>query len=105
MPLYEYECKQCGKRFEKIQPIAAAPLTECIECGQGPIRRIIHPVGVIFKGSGWYINDSRKTGATSSPKEEAGSDKPVATPEKPDSSGSKPEAKTESAVTPVSDQA
>lgn len=69
MPVYEYECRNCGKRFDKMQPITAEPLTECIYCGEGPVRRIFHPVGVIFKGSGWYITDSRNSrqssGATS----------------------------------------
>ncbi|HYP41029.1 MAG TPA: FmdB family zinc ribbon protein [Chloroflexia bacterium] len=69
MPIYEYECKNCVTRFEKMQPIMAEPLTECVNCGGGPIHRIFHPVGVIFKGSGWYINDSRKS---SSPKEDGG---------------------------------
>src|SRR5262245_58199587 len=62
MPIYEYECSNCGKRFEKMQSITAEPLTECVHCGGGPIRRVLHPVGVIFKGSGWYITDSRKSG-------------------------------------------
>jgi putative FmdB family regulatory protein len=61
MPIYEYECNECGERFEKMQPVTAEPLTECLNCGKGPIRRVFHPVGVIFKGSGWYINDSRKS--------------------------------------------
>ena len=69
MPIYEYECKNCASRFEKMQPIMAEPLTECVNCGGGPIHRIFHPVGVIFKGSGWYITDSRKS---SSPKEDGG---------------------------------
>src|SRR5205823_296612 len=60
MPIYEYECKNCGKRFEKMQSITAEPLTECMICGGGPVRRVLHPVGVIFKGSGWYITDSKK---------------------------------------------
>ncbi len=60
MPIYEYECKACGTRFEKMQPITADPLTECANCGQGPVRRVLHPVGIIFKGSGWYVTDSRK---------------------------------------------
>jgi putative FmdB family regulatory protein len=65
MPVYEYECKSCGKRFEKMQPFTAEPLTECVNCGQGPIRRVFQPVGVIFKGSGWYITDSRKSESAS----------------------------------------
>jgi len=74
MPIYEYECKSCGKRFEKVQPITAEPLTECVNCGKGPVRRVIHPAGVIFKGSGWYITDSRKSSSTSPAKESTDSD-------------------------------
>jgi putative FmdB family regulatory protein len=66
MPIYEYECKNCGKRFEKMQSITAEPLTECVNCGGGPVRRVLHPVGVIFKGSGWYVTDSRKTAPSGS---------------------------------------
>ena len=66
MPIYEYECKECGQRFEKMQPVTAEPLTECINCGKCPVRRVFHPVGVIFKGSGWYINDSRKSTSSDS---------------------------------------
>src|SRR6478672_11787947 len=64
MPIYEYECKNCGKRFDKMQSITADPLTECALCGGGPIRRVLQPVGVIFKGSGWYITDSKKSSAS-----------------------------------------
>src|SRR5690349_17347695 len=64
MPIYEYECKNCNQRFEKMQSITADPLTECLNCGSGPIRRVLHPVGVIFKGSGWYITDNRKSSSS-----------------------------------------
>jgi putative FmdB family regulatory protein len=77
MPIYEYECKECGQRFEKMQPVTAEPLTECINCGKGPVRRVFHPVGVIFKGSGWYVTDSRKN--TSSGANESKSDSSAAT--------------------------
>ena len=60
MPIYEYLCKTCGNRFEVRQNFADDALTECTECG-APVRRVLHPAGVIFKGSGWYINDSRKS--------------------------------------------
>ncbi|HEX8218311.1 MAG TPA: FmdB family zinc ribbon protein [Chloroflexia bacterium] len=66
MPVYEYQCKNCGQRFEKIQPVTSDPLTECLLCGQGPIRRVLHPVGVIFKGSGWYVTDNRSSGRSGS---------------------------------------
>jgi len=60
MPTYEYQCKTCGHHFEKMQRFSDNPLTECPKCS-GEIRRVIHPAGVIFKGSGWYITDSRKS--------------------------------------------
>jgi putative FmdB family regulatory protein len=58
MPTYHYKCKSCAHEFDQFQKFSEDPLTLCPECG-GPIRRVIQPVGVVFKGSGWYINDSR----------------------------------------------
>jgi len=65
MPLYEYQCTECGVRFERHQHFSDGPITECPECG-GEARRLIGPVGVVFKGKGFYVNDSRKTGSSSS---------------------------------------
>lgn len=59
MPIYEYECRNCGQRFERLQSFSDAPVRVCPHCG-GETRRVLHPVGVIFKGSGWYVTDSRK---------------------------------------------
>ncbi len=58
MPIYEYECEN-KHRFEKWQSMKDDPLKECPECGTS-VRKILHPAGIIFKGSGWYITDSRK---------------------------------------------
>ena len=58
MPTYTYRCDTCGHQFEAVQRFSDAALTECLECGAS-IRRVIQPVGVVFKGSGWYITDSR----------------------------------------------
>src|SRR5205085_1820901 len=58
MPVYTYECENCGRRFEAKQSFNDAPLTECPECG-GSLHRVIQPVGVVFKGSGFYVTDSR----------------------------------------------
>jgi putative FmdB family regulatory protein len=58
MPTYSYLCDSCGHDFETVQRFADDPLTECPACGSR-IRRVIQPVGVVFKGSGWYITDSR----------------------------------------------
>jgi putative FmdB family regulatory protein len=65
MPTYEYQCKTCGHQFEQTQRFSDPPLTECPKCS-GQIRRVIFPAGVIFKGSGWYITDSRKGSTTES---------------------------------------
>jgi putative FmdB family regulatory protein len=64
MPLYEYECEACGVRFERRQPITAEPLKDCPECG-GDVHRLIHPVGVIFKGKGFYVTDNRSKAKSS----------------------------------------
>ena len=59
MPIYVYECEACGFRFECLQRMADDPLTDCPDCG-GHVRRIIQPVGVIFRGSGFYVTDNRQ---------------------------------------------
>jgi len=58
MPIYLYECEDCGERFEAKQSFAEAPLKICPTC-EGSIHRVIQPVGVVFKGSGFYVTDSR----------------------------------------------
>jgi len=60
MPLYEYECEACGKRFEKIQKFSDPPLEICEKCGKGPIRKLLSSPAIQFKGSGWYITDYAK---------------------------------------------
>jgi putative FmdB family regulatory protein len=67
MPTYVYECKSCEKSFEVEQRITADPLTDC-DCG-GNLRRVIQPVGISFKGSGFYVNDSSSKPAESKPAE------------------------------------
>ncbi|MFP4644614.1 MAG: FmdB family zinc ribbon protein [Spirochaetales bacterium] len=60
MPSYDYECKECGHEFEAFQTMSEAPLTECPSCGQESLRRLIGGgMGIIFRGSGFYVNDSR----------------------------------------------
>lgn len=59
MPTYVYECKSCQSVFEADQIIKDAPLDTCESCGLiGTIKRVIQPVGIAFKGSGFYVNDS-----------------------------------------------
>lgn len=61
MPIYEYECDGCGHRFERHQSIASEPVKRCPHCG-GAVRRVIYPVGIIFKGSGFYVTDHPRPG-------------------------------------------
>lgn len=65
MPLYEFLCKACGHRFEKIQKFSDPPPTECPACGEEEIEQVIHAPAVQFKGSGWYVTDYAKKGGQS----------------------------------------
>jgi putative FmdB family regulatory protein len=66
MPTYDYECKACGHTFEAFQRITEDPLSTCPKCS-GEVRRLVGGgIGVIFKGSGFYVNDSRKSSSGSS---------------------------------------
>jgi putative FmdB family regulatory protein len=64
MPNYEYLCKNCGHRFEQIRKFSDKPLRKCPECG-GVIEQVISAPAVQFKGSGWYVTDYAKKGASS----------------------------------------
>ena len=59
MPLYEYECTVCGVRFERRQHMANDPIKTCPECG-GEVRRLVQPVGIVFKGKGFYVTENKK---------------------------------------------
>jgi len=63
MPLYEYQCKKCHHRFEKIQKFSDKPMKKCPDCG-GPVEQMISAPAVQFKGSGWYVTDYAKKGST-----------------------------------------
>lgn len=64
MPTYTYRCADCGHQFDQFQKFTDDPLTDCPSCA-GKVRRVIQPVGVVFKGSGWYITDSRGSSSAS----------------------------------------
>ena len=59
MPTYGYRCTECDHSFEVVQKIAEKPISECEMCG-GKLRKLLFPVGIVFKGSGFHINDYRK---------------------------------------------
>ena len=61
MPTYVYKCKECGHRFEIFQSFSAEALHTCPECREVALRKVLFPAGVVFKGSGFYVNDSRST--------------------------------------------
>jgi putative FmdB family regulatory protein len=100
MPIYEYVCNDCGYDFEQVQSFSDDALRQCPEC-QGTVRRVISSVGVIFKGSGWYITDSRRqlSGSTGTARGRSASDDKAAGDKKPGAGDGKPEAKTVSAPT------
>jgi putative FmdB family regulatory protein len=56
LPLYEYRCKKCGARFERIQKFSDAPLAKCEKCG-GKLEQLLSSPAIQFKGTGWYVTD------------------------------------------------
>ncbi len=61
MPIYEYRCSKCGKTFEALQSVSAAPLRKCIHC-QGKAKKIVSRSSFQLKGKGWYLTDYKKRG-------------------------------------------
>ena len=59
MPIYTYRCESCGVQFERNQKFSDAPLTRCPECGKKSLRKVYTPVGIVFKGSGFYATDHK----------------------------------------------
>ena len=66
MPTYQYTCTECGEPLETVQKFSDEPLTVCPACG-GRLRKVFSPVGIVFKGSGFYRTDSRKSAAAAAP--------------------------------------
>ena len=66
MPTYQYACTECGHAFEQFQSFSDDALTVCPEC-DGRLRKVFNAVGVVFKGSGFYLTDSRSSGSSTSP--------------------------------------
>jgi putative FmdB family regulatory protein len=89
MPTYGYRCGNCGHQFEIVQRISEEPLTVCPKC-QGKLSKMLYPVGISFKGSGFYTTDYKGAG-----KDSAGSSNGSASTSE-GSSDSKPETKPES---------
>jgi putative FmdB family regulatory protein len=91
VPTYEYACAECGERLEAVQKFSDDPLTECPAC-QGRLRKVFSPVGIVFKGSGFYRTDSRSSSSVNGSKVNGSSpsaDSPAAS-EKPSGADAKP---------------
>ncbi len=85
MPIYTYQCDECGVRFDVRQKFTDEPISVCPECG-GHTHRVPQPVGIVFKGSGWYVKDSKGSNQLAVPgkrqdkqeaKPDTGTDKPT----------------------------
>ena len=83
MPIYEYQCANCGHRLEKLQKISDDPLTTCPECSQDTLSKLVSAAGFRLKGGGWYETDFKKDGK----KNLAGDDKPGKADTSKDSGG------------------
>jgi putative FmdB family regulatory protein len=101
MPTYVYACDTCGSQFEQFQSFKDEPLRTCPSCASA-VRRVFQPVGIVFKGSGWYITDSRKSGSAT-----VSSDDSAAKTEKPTTgdTAAKSETKTEAKSEPAAKSA
>jgi putative FmdB family regulatory protein len=73
VPIYEYQCDDCGTLLEVMQRMSDDPLTECEKCG-GALRKVLHPVAIHFKGSGFYTTDYGKGSGRRSGAKESGAD-------------------------------
>ena len=98
MPIYEYQCKKCGHKFERIQRFSDPLVKKCPECG-GKVEQVISAPAVQFKGTGWYVTDYAKKPAGGSTKSESPDGKGESAKEsgsKEKDSGAKKESKTKS---------
>lgn len=95
MPIYIYRCENCGVQFERQQKFSDPALTICPECNKKTLRKVYQPVGIVFKGSGFYATDNRSPSGTgrskNSSKTEESSDKSTST-DKVKESSSEPKA-------------
>ncbi|WP_351233644.1 FmdB family zinc ribbon protein [Streptomyces sp. NPDC002133] len=94
MPTYQYQCTKCGEGLEAVQKFTDDALTECPSC-QGRLKKVFSAVGIVFKGSGFYRNDSRGASSSSSPASSSSSS-PSSTSTATSSSDAKPAASSSS---------
>lgn len=102
MPIYTYRCESCGVQFERNQKFSDAPLAWCPECGKKSLRKVYMPVGIVFKGSGFYATDHRSPSGTS--RANAHGDEKPATESKPAASESSSSTNTTPSTPSTSEQ-
>ncbi|AIR98894.1 FmdB family zinc ribbon protein [Streptomyces glaucescens] len=95
MPTYQYQCTECGEGLEAVQKFTDDALTECPSCG-GRLKKVFSAVGIVFKGSGFYRNDSRGSSSSSSP---ASSKSSASSDSKPSAASSSSDSKSSSSST------
>lgn len=95
MPTYGYKCRECETEFDVVQKINDDPPKECPKCG-GPVKRVFHPVGIIFKGSGFYTTDYKNKQTNPAPMKSSDDVKKGESPDKK-SEASKPKPKESNA--------
>ncbi|MCX4762768.1 FmdB family transcriptional regulator [Streptomyces sp. NBC_01275] len=99
MPTYQYQCTECGEGLEAVQKFTDDALTECPNCG-GRLKKVFSAVGIVFKGSGFYRNDSRGSSSSSSPATSKSSSESKSSDSKPStSSTSSSDSKSKSSST------
>ncbi len=96
MPTYEYQCSTCRHRFDKFQSFSEEPVKACPECGNS-VKKVISSSGIIFKGSGWYINDSKARNTATAPAVSKNDSAPANGAESSDKASSDGETKKETA--------
>jgi putative FmdB family regulatory protein len=97
MPVYAYRCSNCGVQFEKQQSFSDQSLLRCPECGKRALKKVYLPVGIVFKGSGFYATDHHSpSGQLSKKADEKAEEKKESKENKESSESKEPAAKTES---------
>ena len=104
MPVYVYQCETCGVTFERRQRMLEEPLTACPEC-RGRVHRVIQPVGIVFKGSGFYVTDNRSPSSTALPGSKSDEKASLSTEDQGADSTSKAEKTEQASKTEKTDKA
>ena len=102
MPTYEYECQSCHERLEAVQKFSDAPLSTCPKCG-GELRKVFSAVGIVFKGSGFYKNDSRSTASSTAPATSTTTPAPAASSDASSAPAATPSTTTTTTTSSTSD--